>query len=405
LFTRHHKKKKGTDGDLIMTDIDESETASKAKLFWTKTRDPKYLTQPKDLTKTTSLSNIDKNYEELTQKRGATEGAISSKVRRWEDWKSIQRKDTEDSAIQDLPDSKAKRPLAMVDLRPKEANSNKKDDEIAPDQDAKKKPTNVSPVTLAKSLEPETLKKPDSETLKKPDLETLKKKQNSTSIIKKPNPRPQKIKPPMEEEIPTDDKTNPKSPKQHRVLYSSVSSPSLSFPKGKEETTTTKPEDETKSRGDSPARRRKIREREPGNVDKPAGGDKPAGMGRALSLTPIKSEKLKKPGVKEDGIEVGESRLVKTKSLGARVADRGKDSKEEEKSKERRKRLDEFKQKLKNREANQRNRGDATEEREDDRREEEKRKKLEQAAALWKNKKKGICTKKARRETTRRRRN
>jgi len=122
-----------------MTDIDESETASKAKLFWSKSRDAKYLTQPKDLTKTTSLSNLDKNYEELTQKRGATEGAISSKVRRWEDWKTnFQKKDTEDSVIQDLPDSKSKRSLVMVDIRPNEAHSNKIDDEIAPDQDAKK---------------------------------------------------------------------------------------------------------------------------------------------------------------------------------------------------------------------------------------------------------------------------
>jgi len=86
-----------------MTDIDESETVTKAKTLWEKKAGfrEKYLTQPKDHAKT---SNLDKNYEELTQKRGATEGALSSKVRKWEDWKqpNFQKKETEDSDQQDL---------------------------------------------------------------------------------------------------------------------------------------------------------------------------------------------------------------------------------------------------------------------------------------------------------------
>jgi len=69
---------------------------------------------------------------------------------------------------------------------------------------------------------------------------------------------------------------------------------------------------------------------------------------RAHSLTPIKSEKIKKI-IREDpdGTEVGELGL-KSKSVGAR-GNGGKDPKDEEskKSKERRKRLDEFKLKLK----------------------------------------------------------
>jgi len=87
-----------------MTDIDENETV-KAKMLWEK-KPAGYanrsLTQPKDHTKTTS--NLDKNYEELTQKRGATEGALSSKVRKWEDWTqpNFQKKETEDSDQQDL---------------------------------------------------------------------------------------------------------------------------------------------------------------------------------------------------------------------------------------------------------------------------------------------------------------
>jgi len=305
-----------------MTDIDESETASKAKLFWSKSRDAKYLTQPKDLTKTTSLSNLDKNYEELTQKRGATEGAISSKVRRWEDWKTnFQKKDTEDSVIQDLPDSKSKRSLVMVDIRPNEAHSNKIDDEIAPDQDAKKKPAHVPATTnsLAKSLE----------------IEIPKKQKQNSSILKKNNPALPRNKSQIEEENSTDDKINSKSPKERRILHSSSSSPSLSFPKGKEDMNA-KPDDEAKSRAEStssPSKRRKIRE---------VPGDR--ALKTTHSLTPIKSEKIKKKDKESDGIEMGE-KLVKAKSLGVRG--NAKDSKEEEKSKERRKRLDEFKQKLK----------------------------------------------------------
>jgi len=127
-----------------MTDIDESETVSKAKVFWSKPpfsrdrdRDQKYYTQPKDHTKTTS--NLDKNYEELTQKRGATEGALSSKVRKWEDSKQhFQKKETEVSDLQDLPDTKAKRSSSMVDIPPSEVHLDKKDDEVIEDDPKKK---------------------------------------------------------------------------------------------------------------------------------------------------------------------------------------------------------------------------------------------------------------------------
>jgi Ran GTPase-activating protein (RanGAP) involved in mRNA processing and transport len=82
--------------------IDESEAKGNAFALW-KPRD-KYFTQPKEIR---SQSKLDKTYAELTQTRGATEGAIQSKVSRWEDWDKFS-KEEDKTKINSAVESKGK---------------------------------------------------------------------------------------------------------------------------------------------------------------------------------------------------------------------------------------------------------------------------------------------------------